>query len=101
MTLKLDVLPESVKAPVWAMTVPDLFTMSMEVLCQEASSIAPVTPLMVAWAPEKLAVPKFAKGKMVPEDGASTIHSAEDRWALADWVVENDCPVVLSLICNP
>ena len=37
---------------------------------------------MVAFAPEKLIVPKLASGKTpVNEDGASRIHSAEDRCA--------------------
>lgn len=63
----------------------------MAVFCQEALSIAPVVPLIVALAAEICAVPKLANGKTPEIDyGASTIHSAEYRWAVADWVVEND-----------
>ena len=79
-----------------------LFTREdVDVFCQAALSIAPVVPLMVACAAVNVAVPKSARGK-TPEldDGASTIHSAEDRSAVAFWVVVNDLPVVLSLICR-
>ena len=35
-------------------------------------------------------VPKFVKGSTPPLDGASTIHSAEEVWAVASvWVVVN------------
>jgi hypothetical protein len=77
-----------------------LDTISIEVFCQAALSIAPVVPLMVAIACEIVAVPKLAKGKMPKKDeGASTTHSAEDRCADADWVIEK-CWLLLSVICN-
>jgi hypothetical protein len=39
---------------------------------------------MVAWAAEKVSLPKLASGSTLPKeaDGASMIHSAEERWAL-------------------
>ena len=83
------------------MTVPFLDTISIEVFCHVRLLIGPVIPLMVAWAREIFAVPKFARGKTpYLDDGASTIHSAEERCAVAVWVVENFWPVVLSVICN-
>jgi len=57
---------------------------------------------MVAWEPEKLIVPKSAKGKTPwKEEGASSIHSAEDRWAFGmALVVEKFLPLVVSVIDN-
>ena len=91
--LKLEVPPESVKPEVESSCcVPELLTMLMASFCQAAPSIGPVVPLRVALALEKLTVPKFAKGNTPNiEEGASSIHSAEDRFArFADCVVEYD-----------
>ena len=83
------------------MTVPEFVSISIDVFCHEALSIPPVVPLMVAFAAENVAVPKLASGKTPDlDDGASTIHSAEDRCAVAVLVVENELDVVLSLICK-
>lgn len=65
------------------MTFPELVTI---VICwTEAPNdpILPVVPLIVAVQDEKETVPKLASGRIPPlEDGASAIHSAEERWAL-------------------
>jgi hypothetical protein len=45
--------------------------------------IEPVPPRPVAEQFDKLTVPKFASGNILPEEGASTTHSAEDRAAEA------------------
>ncbi len=73
--------------------------------------IVPEVPLTVAVHDEYETVPKSARGRMPPlEDGASAIHSAEDRWAectlaevLKDWLVDvsvmvtvNDFPLKLA-----
>ena len=52
----------------------------------------------VSCSPKSI-VPKFARGRTPPEEGASAIHSAEDRWAEGTFAeVLNDCPVVVSVI---
>jgi hypothetical protein len=87
-TVKLDVTPEeplvSVMDDVVSSVVPNALVMLIETSCQveELLSIGPVVPLTVAHAFEKLTVPKLANGK-TPEydDGASTIHSADDLCA--------------------
>ena len=65
------------------MTVPELVTI---VICWTAAPndpIVPVVPLIVVVQDENETVPKLARGRMPPlEDGASAIHSAEERWAL-------------------
>ena len=83
-------------------TVPELVSISIATcFCAGGVVDFAVVPLMVACAPYSVAVPKLASGN-TPEldDGASTIHSAEDRLAVAVLVVENDLDVVLSLICK-
>ncbi len=46
-------------------------------------------------------VPKFANGSILPDDGASTIHSAEERAAeLIVAFTVTDFPVVTSFIVN-
>jgi hypothetical protein len=92
----------------WAFTTPELVT--IVICCTDAPKdpIAPVVPLIVA--KQVLAIPvlsvpydafpKSARGSMPPlEEGASAIHSADDRCApltLAD--VLEDWPVVASLM---
>ena len=71
----------TVNPDVWSMTVPELVTISIDVFCQEALSIAPVIPLMVACAPEKFAVPKLASGK-TPDDGRRRFHDPFRRGSL-------------------
>ena len=85
------------KAPVDARVVPRAETMLMAVLV--VVLMGPVTPLMVADAPVKVTDPKLAKGKTPNEDdGASAIHSAEERCAdAAAFAIENSLPVVLFL----
>ena len=70
--------------------------------------MAPVTPLTVAKQVEampvlsvpKYTVPKLASGRTPPlDEGASAIHSADERWAeftLADLLA--DAPVVVSVM---
>ena len=62
--------------------------------------MVPVVPLIVAVHDEKETVPKLASGRMPPlEDGASAIHSAEERWALLTFAeVLKEAPVVVSVI---
>jgi hypothetical protein len=79
---------------------PELETIVMTCTEDPKDPIAPVVPLTVAVSAEKETVPKLARGRTPPlEDGASAIHSAEDRWAectLAD--VLKETPVVVSVI---
>jgi hypothetical protein len=79
LTVKLEVAPESVKADGEASTV-DPETMVISAACHFAPSIGPGVPLIVAVALAKVTGPKLANGKTPPEldDGASTIHSADD-----------------------
>ncbi len=50
--------------------------------CHEDESIGPEIPLITAVALVKLTDPKFARSAtLLPTEGASTIHSAEDLWA--------------------
>src|SRR5690349_5733807 len=74
--------------------------MLMAAFCQAALLIGPFWPLMVAEALVMVVLPKFASGRTPKfEEGASTIHSAEERLAPgADWRVLNDLPVVLLMI---
>ncbi len=74
--------------------------MSMEPFCQEGLSIGPVVPWIVALALENCTVPKSAKGRTPKRDeGASSIHSAEDRLALlSDLVIEYDWLVEVSVM---
>src|SRR5438128_2869618 len=82
-TWKLDAPALSVSADVTA-SVWRRPTMLMAALCDPAASMGPDLPLIVALAPVMVVVPKFASGKTPKSDeGASTIHSAEDRWAPA------------------
>ena len=62
--------------------------------------IVPVAPFTVAVHDEKETVPKSARGRMPPlEDGASAIHSAEDRCAECTFAeVLKETPVVVSVI---
>ncbi len=62
------------------MTVPELET--MVITCTEVPNdpIVPAVPLTVAVSAENETVPKSARGRTPPlEDGASAIHSAEER----------------------
>ena len=62
-------------------SVTDELTMLIAVSCQLELSIGPVTPLIVADALVNATDAKLANGKMPePDEGASTIHSADDRW---------------------
>jgi len=82
------------------LTAPELETIVITWTEDPKDPMAPVTPLTVAVSAEKETVPKSARGRTPPlEDGASAIHSAEDRWAectLAD--VLKETPVVVSVI---
>jgi len=77
------VVVESVKDPVVASVVL-LDVMLIEAFAPAELSMGPTAPLIVAEAPLIVAVPKFASGKIPPDEGASTIHSAEERSALLD-----------------
>jgi hypothetical protein len=50
---------------------------------KELMDTAPAVFELMAVAPEKVAAPKSASGSTPPDHGASTIHSAELRLALA------------------
>ena len=84
-TVKLDVdrLPESVTAEVVSSVLPERVAMlicSTVVPVQVELSMGPVFPPIVACAAEKVSVPKLSSGRMRDDDGASVIHSAEERW---------------------
>jgi hypothetical protein len=91
-TVKL--VPVESRDPVLAIVAPDDETMLIGTVSLDhaESLIGPVTLLMVAEAFVNVTEPKFASGRMPePEDGASTIHSADDRCAPgALWVVVNE-----------
>jgi len=80
----------------WALTAPELETIVITWTEEPNDPIVPGVPLTVAVHNEYETVPKSARGSMPPlEDGASAIHSAEDRWAectlaevLKDWLVD-------------
>lgn len=80
--------------------MPELVTIVITWTEDPKDPIVPVVPLTVAVDAEKLTVPKSASGRMPPlEDGASAIHSAEERWApltLAE--VLNETPVCVSVM---
>ena len=77
-------VPSGVRPEVVSMTLPWLLIMLIWLTVAAALLlIDPGTPLIVAWAFVKVTVPKFASGSTPdPEDGASTIHSADDRCGL-------------------
>jgi hypothetical protein len=62
--------------------------------------MVPVVPPIVAVDAEKETVPKSASGRMPPlDEGASAIHSAEERCAPLTFAeVLNESPVVVSVI---
>src|SRR5438552_11073654 len=74
--------------------------MVMASYCLAVPLIEPTCPLSVAEHPVRVTVPKSAKGRIPPEKGGSTIHSADERWALLLLcVVENvTCWVMLSMV---
>ena len=73
----------SVNAEV-VVSIVEPLAISIAVSCQAESSIGPVTPLIVAVAPLNATEPKLASVRTpLLDEGASTIHSADDRWALA------------------
>ena len=82
------------------MTAAELETIVITWTEEPKEPIVPVIPFTVAVSAEKETVPKSARGRTPPlEDGASAIHSAEDRWAectLAD--VLKEAPVFVSVI---
>jgi len=53
---------------------PDI---AIESFCQFLFVMVPVRFFIVAEIPVNFSVPKFASGKITPEKGASTIHSAD------------------------
>lgn len=62
--------------------MPELVTIVITWTEDPKDPMVPVVPLTVAVDAEKLTVPKSASGRMPPlDDGASAIHSAEERWA--------------------
>jgi len=64
----------------WALMAPELETIVITWTEEPKDPIAPVAVPTVAVHDEKETVPKSASGRMPPlEDGASAIHSAEDR----------------------
>src|SRR5262249_21005120 len=71
--------PESLSEPVLAM-VFEPETMLMETFCQAELSIGPEVAPNLAEALVNVVLPKLARGNTPPDHGASTIHSAEDRW---------------------
>jgi hypothetical protein len=81
-------------AEVLASSVPFDETMLIAVvpLAHGELLIGPVTLLMVAEASVKVTEPKFASGNTpLFEDGASTIHSADERWKLLPlWLTLNE-----------
>ena len=81
------------------MTTPELVIIVITCTEDLKEPMVPVVPLTVAVEAEKLTVPKSASGRTPPlEDGASAIHSAEDRWArLTFEEVLKDAPVVVSV----
>lgn len=62
-----------------AFTVPPRPTITISSAVEDGNEalIEPVVPPMVALADVKVTVPKFARGKILPADGASAIHSAD------------------------
>ncbi len=82
------------------MTAPELETIVITWTEDPKDPIVPGVPLTMAVHAENETVPKSARGRMPPlEDGASAIHSADDRWAectLAD--VLKEWPVVVSVM---
>ncbi len=82
--VSLKLVPSDDRPDGRAFVVPVEVTIVMASFCHELSLMDPVCPLRVADAPVILVVPKSANGSTPPEDdGASTIHSADERWALA------------------
>ena len=64
----------------WALTAPELETIVIIWTLDPNDPIVPVPPFKVAVSAEKETVPKSARGRTPPlEDGASAIHSAEER----------------------
>ena len=101
-TVKLEPVEESVRPPVVSNSVPELLIMLMEStsVAHLVPSMGPVVPLIVAWQAEKVTGVKSAKGNTpLLEEGASTIHSAEDLWALliVCIICPEDLPVVTSV----
>ena len=84
----------------WALTAPELETIVITWTEEPKDPIVPGVPFTVAVHDEKETVPKSARVRMPPlEDGASAIHSAEDRCAectLAE--VLKEAPVEVSVI---
>ena len=81
----MKLVPVESRADVVSNRAPLLFTMliAFTPLAHGELLIAPVTPLMVVEALVNVTEPKFASGNTPEnEDGASTIHSADDRWKL-------------------
>jgi hypothetical protein len=77
-TEKLSPLPD--RDDGWALTAPELETIVITWTEDPNDPMVPVVPLTVAVLDEKKTVPKSARGKTPPlEDGASAIHSAEER----------------------
>src|SRR5262245_56439528 len=69
--------------------------MSMASYCHGPPLMLLVCPFNVAEAPVMLAVPKLASGNTPPDHGASTIHSADERFADGSlWDVVNVQPLV-------
>ena len=84
-------MPSEDKADVDALTALELVTIVIDCTLAPNEPIVPEIPPIVAVQVDatpvasvpKLTVPKSARGRMPPEDeGASAIHSAEERWAL-------------------
>jgi len=104
-TVKLEAPAVSVKLEVEAVVTPEL-TMLIAAACQEEQSIGPVTPLIVADALVNVTDAKLASGSTSEvseaDTGASTIHSADDRWACgALWyVVKESLAWLASVIVN-
>lgn len=98
MTEKLSPLPD--RADGCAFTVPELVTIVISWTEDPNDPTVPEVPLMVAMHAEKDTVPKSARGRMPPlEEGASAIHSAEERCAPLTFAeVLEVAPVVVSVI---
>ena len=100
--MKVEVSPMSLNAEV-EVSVADELAMLIAVSCQRELSIGPVAPLIVADALANTTVAKLANGRTRESaEGASTIHSADERWACQlSWrVVKESFARLASAIVN-
>src|SRR6516162_653898 len=88
-SITTKVVPELVRTEVRSRVVlPEVMLIARD--CHPDALMAPETPLIVAEALVKVTDPKFAKLVVPLTEVASTIHSAEVRWARGLWVCDED-----------